>query len=245
MATSTTTAINAHGSVFRTPAGYRYFSLLCFIILAAVSALFAAFAVLILAKHHWGLGILIGIVSVFMAALAGYVLKDLRGRWGLRVELLDDRMLLDLPSGRSLIHRPPTQHLTVAYDDVGAVESRLEAFRSLGMAMIQCPYVLKRKNGDRVFLFEDRALATGFSTPMYTLIANAICERAKVPLVKLGMIEGTGGVLAVWGTGTPDWAAPALPMKQQLRLWRHAAATGSFAGFAIIIAFMIEALFRL
>jgi hypothetical protein len=54
------------------------------------------------------------------------------------------------------------------------------------------------------------------------------------------MVEGRGGFLAVWGTHTPDWAAPSLPLAQQLRLWRHAAATGAFAIAVIIIALAIR-----
>ena len=115
-----------------------------------------------------------------------------------------------------------------------------EAYRSLGMAMVQRAYVLSRKQGDKIFLFEDRALGTPIETPMVTQIAEAIVARAHVPLHDLGMVEGCGGLLAVWGTHAPDWAAPSLPLAQQLRLWRHAAATGTFAIAVIIVALAIR-----
>jgi hypothetical protein len=54
------------------------------------------------------------------------------------------------------------------------------------------------------------------------------------------MVEGRGGVLAVWGTHAPDWSAPSLPLAQQLRLWRHAATTGTAAVVVIIVALAIR-----
>jgi hypothetical protein len=96
-----------------------------------------ALAIFLLFKQGWWLGAFVAAVAIFMAGLTGYVLRDLRGKWGLRVELLADRMVLHLPGGRSLIHRPRTQHLTIPYADIDAVETRLEAYRTLGMAMMQ------------------------------------------------------------------------------------------------------------
>ncbi len=179
-------------------------------------------------------------LAIFMAGLTGYVLRDLRGKWGLRVEFLPDRMVLDLPAGRSLIHRPVAQHLTIPFSDIDAVETRLEAYPSLGMESMQRAYVLSRKQGDRIFLFEDRALGTPLETPMVAEIADTIVARAHVPLRDLGMVEGRGGVLSVWGTHAPDWAAPSLPLAQQLRIWRHVATTGTLAIVIIIFALVLR-----
>lgn len=233
---------NADVTIFRTPSWARYFSLIAAIILGGVTAMMLAVAILVLFKQGWWLGAFVASVAIFMAGLTGYVLRDLRGKWGLRVELLADRVVLDLPGGRSLIHRPRAQQLTIPYADIEAVETRLEAYRSLGMAMMQRAYVLNRKQGDRIFLFEDRALATPFEASMVARIAHAIAARAHVPLHDLGMVEGRGGFLAVWGPHAPDWAAPSLPLAQQLRLWRHAAATGTLAVTVLIIALVIRLL---
>ena len=227
-------------AVFRMPAWARWFSLVGTLVLAVVAVLMLAGAIFLLFKQAWWLAALVAAVAIFLAALTGYVLRDLRGKWGLRVELLADRMVLDLPGGRSLIHRPTAQHLTIGYADIDAVEARLEGYRTLGMAMMQRAYVLSRKQGDKIFLFEDRALGTAFETPMVKQIADAIVARAHVPLRDLGMVEGRGGVLAVWGTHAPDWSAPSLPLAQQLRLWRHAATTGTAAVVVIIVALAIR-----
>jgi hypothetical protein len=231
---------NTEPTIFRMPTWARYFSLFGTLVLGAVSAAMLAFAILLLFQRWWWLGAFIAAIATFMAGLTGYVLRDLRGKWGLRVELLPDRVVLDLPGGRSLIHRPPAQHLTIPYGDIEAVETRLEAYPSLGMEMVQRAYALSRKQGDRIFLFEDRALATPLETPMVARIAAAIVARARVPLRDLGMVEGRGGFLAVWGPHAPDWAAPSLPLAQQLRIWRHAAATGTLAIATLIIALAIR-----
>ena len=242
MATSSTPAdpANARPAIFRTPAQARYLSLIGTLILGGVSASLLGVAVLFLFEQASWTGWIVAAVASFVAGLTGYVLRDLRGKWGLRVELLPDRMVLDLPAGRSLIHRPVAQHLTIPYTDVDAVETRLEAYPSLGMEMMQRAYVLSGKQGDRIFLFEDRALGSPLENPTYSKIAVAITERARVPLRDLGMVEGRGGLLAAWGTSAPDWAAPSLPLAQQLRIWRHVATTGTLAVSIVIIAVVVR-----
>jgi hypothetical protein len=227
-------------AIFRAPALARYLSLIATLIVGGTSASMLAFAILLLFERWWWVGALFAAVAFFVAGLTGYLLRDLRGKWGLRVEFLSDRVVLDLPAGRSLIHRPVAQRLTVPYGDIDAVETRLEAYPSLGMEMMQRAYVLSRKEGDRVFLFEDRALGTPLETPMVAKIAAAIVARANVPLRDLGMVEGRGGFLSVWGTNAPDWAAPTLPLARQLRIWRHVASTGSLAIAVLIIALAIR-----
>lgn len=226
--------------VFRTPAWARYLSLFATLIVGGTAVLLLGFAILLLFQKWWWLGAFIAALACFMAALTGHVMRDLRGKWGLRVELMADRVVLDLPAGRSLIHRPTAQHLTIPYGDIDAVETRLEAYPSQGMEMMQRAYVLSRKQGERIFLFEDRALGTPLETLMVANFAAAIAARAAVPLRDLGMVEGRGSVLSVWGTHTPDWAAPSLPIAQQARIWRHVWATGAFAIAVIIIAMALR-----
>src|SRR5262249_41225891 len=74
-----------------------------------------------------------------------------------------------------------------------------------------------------------RALATGFASSMFGGIAHELAARAGAPVKDLGMAEGGGGVLAVWGTHAPDWAAPALSPAKQRSLWARAAAAGAAA----------------
>jgi len=235
-------APDAAPTVLRVPAAARALSLVATAVLGMVTLGMLGFAVILVFVRAWGLAAVVGALACFMAGLTGYTLRDLRAKLGLRVTLLPDRMVLDLPGGRSLIHRPSAQHLTVRYADVDAIETRLEAYSSLGTAL-QRAYVLVLRTGEHIFLFEDRALATAFQSTLAADIAAAVRARAGVPLRDLGMVEGRGGFLAVWGTHAPDWAAPSLPWAQQLRIWRHAGTTGTLVVVVIFFAFASRALF--
>jgi hypothetical protein len=226
---------------FRTPLGPRLLSLVAVLVLAAATIFQLLVGLFLLVKGQWLVVALVVLAcACLMAALTDYVGRDLRGKWGLRVALQPNGLALDLPAGRSLIHRPAAQHLTILYDQIEAIETRLEAYGSLGMEIVQRAYVLRRKSGDLIFLFEDRALATDFESHMFSKLATEIAARAHVPLRDLGMVEGRGGALTVWGTHAPDWAAPPLPLALQLRIWRRAALTGKLAIGIVIFAVVLR-----
>lgn len=229
-------------SVFRVPLGPRLLTLLAVLIVGGVTLLMVVAAVCLLVLKQWGLGALTLALAAFMAGLTDYLARDLRGKWGLRVAMGADALALDLPVGRSLIHRPAAQHLKVPYSDIEAIESRLEAYATFGMAMLQRAYVLHRKGGQLIFLFEDRAVETRFGSAMFTKLVSDIAARAGVPLRDHGMAEGRGGFLAVWGTQAPDWAAPDMPTARQIRMRRKAAITGTLAIVVVILAVIVRLL---
>ncbi len=226
--------------VFRLPLGPRLLGIFGMIFLAIITGIMIVFAVLAF-ETQWALGLFLMACAGFIGALTGYVWRDLRGKLGLRVVLDTHAVTLDLPAGRSLIHRPPAQHLTIAYADIEAVDARFEAYGSLGMEMMQRAYALHRKSGEVIFLFEERALATAMASSMFADVVADLVARAGVPLRELGTVEGKGGLLGVWGTHAPDWAAPALPRLRAMRLWRHAASTGSLA---ILITLLVILMMR-
>jgi hypothetical protein len=228
--------------LFRPPLSARLLSLFGTVILALVTAIMAVFAVLAFSMQ-WALGLFMTAIAVFMGGLTGYVWRDLSGKWSYSIRLGPTAAELDLPAGRSLIHRPPSQHLTVPYADIESIETRLEAYGNFGMEMMQRPYVLRRTNGELIFLFEDRALATGLENQLFPDFASDLAARAGVAMRDLGMVEGKSGFLGMWGTHAPDWTAASLTLAQQLRLWRRAAFTGSLTGAAILLAFAIRILF--
>jgi hypothetical protein len=228
--------------LFRPPLSARLLSLFGTVILAVVTVIMAVFAVLAF-EMQWALGLFIAALAVFMGGLTGYVWRDLSGKWSYSIRLGATGAELDLPAGRSLIHRPPSQHLTVPYVDIKSVETRLEAYGSFGIAMMQRAYVLRRTDDDLIFLFEDRALATGLENQLFPDFASDLAARAGITVRDLGMVEGKNGFLGMWGTSAPDWAAPSLTLALQLRLWRRAAFTGSLTGAAILLAFAVQFLF--
>ncbi len=184
--------------VFRFPFSVRLVSLIASIILVVVTVIMVGFAAFGFTLN-WALGLFMLAVAAFMVALCVYVLRDLRGKWGLRLTLGQDAVTLALPSGRSLIHRPPPQHTTIPYKDIASIETRLEAYGSLGLEIMQRAYVLHRKSGELIFLFEERALATAFASSTFSAIATELAARAGVALKGLGMAEGRGGLLCAWG----------------------------------------------
>ena len=229
--------------VFRVPLAPRLLSLFGVIFLAGITAIMIGFAAIAFTVH-WALGLFMLACAGFIGALTGYVGRDLRGKWGLRVVLDGDAVTLDLPAGRSLIHRPPAQHLTVPYTDIEAIDARFEAYGTLGMEMMQRAYVLHRKDGELIFLFEERAMATALQSSLFTDIVAELARRAGVTLRELGTVEGKGGLLGAWGAHAPDWAAPSLPRERAMRLWRHAASTGSLAISITILAMLTMWYFR-
>lgn len=224
--------------VFRLPLAPRLLALFAVIVLAVITGLMIVFAVLAFTKQ-WVLGLVMTTCAGFIGALTGYVWSDLRGKWDLRVVLDTNAVTLDLPAGRSLIHRPPAQHLTFPYTDIEAIDARFEAYGSLGMDMMQRAYVLRCKGGELIFLFEERALATIMESSMFADIVADLAARAGVTLRELGTVEGKGGLLGVWGTHAPDWAAQALPRERAMRLWRRAGVTGSLAISITILTVLI------
>jgi len=228
--------------VFRVPLAPRLLSLFGVIFLVGITAIMIGFAVLAF-TIQWALGLFMLACAGFIGARTGYVGRDLRGKWGLRVVLNADAVTLDLPADRSLIHRPPGQHLTIPYTDIEAINARFEAYGTLGMEMMQRACVLHRKGGELIF-FEERAMATALQSSLFTDIVAELTMRAGITVRELGTVEGKGGLLGVWGAHAPDWAEPALPRERAMRLWRHAASTGSLAISITVLAMLIMWFFR-
>lgn len=226
---------------FRIPLGPRLLSLFGVVVLAGVSGLLAVFAIL-LVRADWRVSLVVAAAACLLAALTDYVWRDFAGKWRLHIMLDTDAVTLDLPAGRSLIHRPPLQHLTVPYADIAAVESRLEGYRSFGMESMQRAYVLRRKDNELIFLFEDRAVGTAMESSLFSGIAAELAARAGGTVHDIGMVAGQGGVLGVWGAHAPDWAAPPLSAAERLAHARRAAVTGSLVFIIIIVALAIRLL---
>jgi hypothetical protein len=209
--------------VFRVPLAPRLLSLFGVIFLVGITAIMIGFAAIAFTMH-WALGLFMLACAGFIGALTGYVGHDLRGKWGLRVVLDSDAVTLDLPAGRSLIHRPPAQHLTIPYTDIEAIDARFEAYGTLGMEMMQRAYVLHRKGGELIFLFEERAMATALQSSLFTDIVAEMAMRAGVTLRELGTVEGKGGLLgdgADFATASAPICVLAPPLFSMTICWPH------------------------
>ena len=243
---SAATSANATRSapcIFRLPLGPRLFSVFGVVAIGGIAVFMTAMAVLLLVAKSWGLAAFFTLLACFMAALTAYVGKDLHGKWGLRVVLEPDALVLDLPTGRSLIHHPPELHTRIPFNEIEAIETRQEVYVSQLMGMMQRAYVLHRNNGDLIFLFEDRAIGSQLEVNYFSKLVADIVARTHVPLRDLGIAAGKGGVLGVWGTHEPDWASPALSQARQKKLLRRVAITGALPipliMFAIILRLIV------
>jgi hypothetical protein len=226
--------------VFRLPWSLRALGLIAVMAIGGAAAFLTAVAILAAFKREWGLAALVAVVACFVAGLTGYVCRDLRGKWRLRLALEPHALALDLPAERSLIHRPPALHQTVPYADIAAVETRLVAYRTVGMGMMQRAYVLRCRDGKLIFLFEDRAVGTRFESALFARLAADIAARAGVPVRDLGMAEGDGGFLGVWGTHAPEWSAPEISAERQAKLRRIVVITGLLPIPIILIAIIVR-----
>jgi hypothetical protein len=230
---------------FRLPLAPRILSLVGAVFIGAVGLGMAVVAIGALASKQWNLGIIVALCAAVVIELTRYVARDLTGKWGLRIVFDPDSLGLFLPANRSLIHKAPRQKLSISYSAIAAIETRLEAYASLGMANMQRAYVLRLANGDRIYLFEERALGTGMQSSYFGGVVDEIARRSGAPIEDLGMAKGDNGVLGVWGTQAADWASPALPAGEQQRMWGKAVGTGRWAFTLILLGLAARGLFAL
>ena len=183
------------------------------------------------------LGILFLVVAVILGILFANLLRDTRGKTGWRIVIGTDALDLDLPLGRSLIHRLDAVHAPIRFDEIEAIETRLEAYPGLfGLTDMHRSYGLKLKTGAVIILGEDRALHTTFESSLLEGAVRQIVGRSRLELRDLGMAEGRDGLLGVLFAAPPPWDAPSLSAERQGELWAAAERTGSLALGAIFVS---------
>lgn len=221
--------------VIRAPLGVRAGTLVATGLIGVILILLLASGVYLLTAGWIGLGILLAGLSVVMAGLFRYVLRDARARWGWRIAIGDEAIDLDLPKGRSLAGGLSPVHRRVRLDDAEAVETRLEAYQSLGLANMQRSFALKLKTGERIVLGEDRALGTWMATPLMASNVEQIVTLANLALRDLGMVLGGSGLFMVAFAASPRWDTPSLDADHQKSLWNKARLTGRIAVYGSIL----------
>ena len=208
-------------------------------ILGATTAMLFVMAISMVGFAGWRVGIGMMAMAAFCGLLVLYVWRDMRGKRPWRIDIEPDGVSLDLPADRSLIHRPPACKTTVPVADISAIETRLEVYKGFGGSIMQRPYRLVRKDGDAIFLFEERALDTRMATASLRPVAADIASRTGAPFRDLGMASASSGILGVWFVRAPDWNAAALPPEEAARLERGVRLTGLLALIAFLIAVVL------
>lgn len=216
--------------VIRWPLWARLLSMFASLLIGGVAAAMVLLGVAIVANGS-PLGLFIGVCGVFILLLFLYVLRDTRAKVGWRIEIGADWLRLDLPRARSLIHRLRPVHARIDFAEIEVIEARLEAFPTWGMVIMQQIFAVKLKAGDLIILGEDRALATGLASSVLARAVSEIVQASGVEVRNLGMVQGRGGILAVWFASAPPWETPSLSLERQKELWRAARMTGALAAW--------------
>ncbi|KCZ54505.1 hypothetical protein [Hyphomonas chukchiensis] len=213
------------------------------LVLASLGLFLAALVLALLISGNWGPGLILLVLPVWMLGLTGSVWRDCQAKRLWRVKIAPGELVLDLPAGRSLMAHEARVRLALDVKDVAAVETRLEAFRSFGMANMQRNYGLRLTNGDLIVLGEDRALATGMAEETMGQMVDTIVQKTGLPLVDLGMVEGRGGLLGLMFTSVPGWETGSVSLERVHAMWQKAAMTGGLAGVVVIAGLILSVMF--
>ncbi|MFQ5675887.1 MAG: hypothetical protein ACE5G1_08335 [bacterium] len=213
-------------------------ALLATLLIGALCVAFMVFGLVLWANGNAGIGLFMEGMAAFMGLMARYVWRDLRGKQAWLVTLGPEVLALHLPAGRSITRKLSAIHENVEIDEIAAIESRLEAYRSLGMVNMQRAYALKLKTGKVIILGEDRALGTSLKKEILAKTVRRIAAHAGLEIHDLGMAEGSAGILSIINNKPPPWDAPALDATRQAELWRQAKLTGwlALAAVALVVS---------
>ena len=193
------------------------------------------------AQQLGGIALVLGVAGA-MSALSRLLWRDMRGKRAHVIRLSTTGVSLNLPAGRSLIHNPPGCRETVAWSDVTAIETRQEAYVSQGMTNLQRVYRLIRRDGEPIFLFEERGLDTTIASPPMDALANEIARRATLTITDRGMVQGRGGILGAWLASPPDWSAQPLAAPRRAALHRSVAFTATALTMVVFLAWIARVL---
>ena len=153
-----------------------------------------AVGVYVLGNGAIGIGIGVLLSAAAIGAMVRLLWRDMLGKRTASIALTPRGMEVDLPAGRSATNDTTAIHELIPYSDVCAIEMRLEAYPSMGMAKMQRTFRLTRHSGRPVFLFEERGL--GIFDVSVTPLAEEMALRAVVGITDLGMVEGKGGLVS-------------------------------------------------
>jgi len=222
--------------VLRRSAGDRWAIAVMAAILVVPAAGLVVGAVVV-TRSSTGLAVFLAVMAVFCSGLFALVVDEARVRWTTRLSLGPDGLRLSLPGRRGYVRHAPV-HSVVPLGSVAGVETRAEAFRSIGTTVLQQAYALRLADGSHIDLGADRRMVE----PFFAAAAEAIAARAGVSVVNRGMIDGNPGFLMIRGQSVPEWDAAALApaaadtrTRQERRAWQ-------LVGYAVGLALLARAL---
>jgi hypothetical protein len=209
------------------------------VMLAAAGSMFPALAASGVKEAVLATLFLAALLSA-MTAVGLLVWRDLGGKLGASIVLGADGIELKLPAGRSLTNKVPRVDAFVAYANIVALETRDEAYETMGVSNVQRTYRLVRRDDEPIFLFEQRGLRTRVETASMQDVAEEMAARAGVALRNKGMVRCRGGVLGAWFVQPADWSARAMSSAERTVQWNRVAALTTGLTVAIITTWVVS-----
>ena len=176
-------------------------------------------------------------LAAFMGLMAWIVLREARAVWALSISIDGSTVRLRLPAIRGYVAQGALDRW-IPLASIACIDSREEAFRSLGTTAIQRAYAVVLQDGSRTVLGADRPM----KAPFFQTAAIAIAAKAKVPLHDLGIVDGHAGPVLVSGNTAPDWSAPSLPAPLARKRRNAAAMTYSIMGLILTAVIALRVL---
>ncbi|MEZ5969061.1 MAG: hypothetical protein R3C00_08415 [Hyphomonas sp.] len=196
----------------------------------------AAFAVALFVSGDWRAALCAGAFSSWFLVLARYVWRDASARHGWRVGIGYDTIALDLPANRFLMTHAERVREHIPYSSIESIETRTEAWNSLGMTNMQRAYALRLRSGRLVRLGEDRALGTSLADQTVGGMVDKLILRSGLRLRDLGMVEAHARLLGIVHTSMPPWDSPGISKDSTAKAWQRVEFTGTLAGLVTALA---------
>lgn len=211
--------------IHRISLGRRLGSVFALVVVALATLAMWVGAIFVM-RQQFAAGCFSAAIAAACMYLVAYLWRDTRAKWMFRVEFRTQDVVLRLPANRSLIHRTLAFEGVIPYTHIAAIQTRLEAYRWIGMAAMQQVFAIRLRNGTLVLLGEDRAQGTGLAESGMGRLVETLATRTGIAITDLGMVEGKGGALMVVGAAAEPWDASSLGQAAQARLWRRVVLTG-------------------
>lgn len=227
-------------TVFTAPRHLWWLSVITLGLLALLIILLVGLGVGLIMTSYLTSGLILIVLGALLVVILRQVMRNTRGLGRWRVALGDDHVKLYLPAARSLTHRLKPLALDLPLSEIESIETRLETYRSFGMANMNRGFALRLREGGVILLGEDRAQGTGMAHGHVAAAVSALVDRG-ISLRDLGMSEGGGGLLGVAFMRPADWDAPAVDDARAAMLGRRARRTGAIATGAAIVVLIVVA----
>lgn len=210
--------------------------------LVLASSIIATFYVIVW-RYDWQFIAMLGTLSAVLYPLWRLVCRDGFAKMRWRIDIGPEVVALQLPAYRSISFRRDAVTRTLARSEIAAIEYRLEAYSSFGMANLQRSYALRLKSGELIILGEDRGIGTNIEDSNLSKVAEILAENLAIGFREKPMVRGEGGLLSTWFVRAPAWDAQPLDAAGIERVRWQTRLTGNLPLYVWLAAVLLSAIF--